>query len=170
MEDMLRVGVITTTHGIRGEVKVFPTTGSPKRFEEIENVVLVSKKDELELEIERVRYFKNLVILKFKGIDNINDIEMYKGAELYVDRAHGDKLEEGEYYIADIIGLKVFDEAGELLGEVSDVIETGANDVYAVRRKGKKDLLIPAIKSCILSVDIEAGKMTVRLLDGLLDL
>ena len=170
MEDMLRVGVITTTHGIRGEVKVFPTTGSPKRFEEIERVVLASKKDELELEIERVRYFKNFVILKFKGIDNINDIEMYKGAELYVDRAHGDKLEEGEYYIADIIGLKVFDEAGELLGEVSDVIETGANDVYAVRRKGKKDLLIPAIKSCILSVDIEEGKMTVRLLDGLLDL
>ena len=170
MNDLLRVGVITTTHGIRGEVKVFPTTGSPERFESIEKLVLVSKKEELELEIERVRYFKNLVILKFKGIDNINDIEKYKGAELYVDREHGDKLDEGEYYIADILGMKVYTEEGELLGEVRDVIETGANDVYAVKREGKKDLLIPAIKSCVLSIDVENEKMTVRLLDGLLDL
>ena len=170
MDDLLRVGVITTTHGIRGEVKVFPTTATPDRFESIDKVFLVTKREELELEIERVRYFKNLVILKFKGIDNINDIEKYKGAELYVDREHGDTLSEGEYYITDIIGLKVIDESENLLGEVADVMETGANDVYVVRREGQKDLLIPAIKDCILSIDIESEKMIVRLLDGLSDL
>ena len=166
----LRVGVITRTHGIRGEVKVYPTTDSPLRFNEIEEVMLKNGPRKERLRIQEARYFKNLVILKFKGIDNINDIEKYKGAELYVDREHGDKLEEGEYYIADILGMKVYTEEGELLGEVRDVIETGANDVYAVKREGKKDLLIPAIKSCVLSIDVENEKMTVRLLDGLLDL
>ena len=113
MEDLFRVGVIANTHGIRGEVKVFPTTEDPKRFEWLKEVLLDTGKEKMPLEIQGVRYFKNLVIVKFKGIDNINDIEKYKGMDLYVTRENAIPLEEGEYYIADIIGAKIETEDGE---------------------------------------------------------
>ena len=104
MEDLLKVGVITTTHGVRGEVKVYPTT-DPERFPELDYVLLDTGREKRKLEIEKVRFFKNLVILKFKGIDNINDIEMYKQRELWIPREEGQDLEEDEYYIADLIGM-----------------------------------------------------------------
>lgn len=170
MNKELRVGVITKTHGIRGEVKVYPTTDDPERFEALSEVTLQQGKQRKKLSIESVRYFKNLVILKFKGIDNINDVEAYKGAELYIPREEGEALSEDEYYIADIIGLTVVTDAGEQLGVVKDVLETGANDVYVIQRDGKKDLLLPAIKDCVQDVDVEAGRMTVHVMDGLLDL
>ena len=170
MNAELRVGVIVKTHGIKGEVKVYPTTDSPLRFEELTHVKLRSGKTVRELDIEQVRFFKNLVILKFKGIDSINDVALYKGAELYIPREEGQELGEGEYYIADIIDIRVVTDTGEELGTVRDVMETGANDVYIVRRRGMKDLLIPATEECILDVDIENNVMTVHLLDGLLDL
>ena len=170
MNAELRVGVIVKTHGIKGEVKVYPTTYSPLRFEELTHVKLKSGKTVRELDIEQVRFFKNLVILKFKGIDNINDVEQYKGADLYIPREEGQELGEGEYYIADIIDIRVVTDTGEELGTVRDVLETGANDVYIVKRKGQKDLLLPATEECILDVDIEQNVMTVHLLDGLLDL
>ncbi len=170
MNAELRVGVIVKTHGIKGEVKVYPTTDSPLRFEELTHVKLKSGKTVRELDIEQVRFFKNLVILKFKGIDNINDVEQYKGADLYIPREEGQELGEGEYYIADIIDIRVVTDTGEELGTVRDVLETGANDVYIVKRKGQKDLLLPATEECILDVDIEQNVMTVHLLDGLLDL
>lgn len=170
MNAELRVGVIVKTHGIKGEVKVYPTTDSPLRFEELTHVKLKSGKTVRELDIEQVRFFKNLVILKFKGIDNINDVEQYKGADLYIPREEGQELGEGEYYIADIIDIRVVTDTGEELGTVMDVLETGANDVYIVKRKGQKDLLLPATEECILDVDVEQNVMTVHLLDGLLDL
>jgi len=170
MNAELRVGVIVKTHGIKGEVKVYPTTDSPLRFEELTHVKLKSGKTVRELDIEQVRFFKNLVILKFKGIDNINDVEQYKGADLYIPREEGQELGEGEYYIADIIDIRVVTDTGEELGTVRDVLETGANDVYIVKRKGQKDLLLPATEECILDVDIEQNVMIVHLLDGLLDL
>lgn len=170
MNKELRVGVIVKTHGIRGEVKVYPTTDSPERFDEIEKVKVKQGKRIHEFRIEKARYQKNLVILKFKGIDDINDVEQYKGAELWIDREDGAELKEGEYYIADIIGMKVISEDGTELGSIRDVLETGANDVYIVERSGKKDLLIPAIKECILDVNIEDNIMTIHLMDGLLDL
>ncbi len=170
MNAELRVGVIVKTHGIKGEVKVYPTTDSPLRFEELTHVTLRSGKTVRELDIEQVRFFKNLVILKFKGIDNINDVEQYKGADLFIPREEGQELEEGEYYIADIIDIRVVTDTGEELGTVRDVLETGANDVYIIKRKDANDLLIPATEECILDVDIENNIMTVHLLDGLLDL
>lgn len=169
MENKLRVGVIASTHGIRGEVKVFPTTDGPDRFKKIKKVVLSHKKEELELEIEGVKFFKKFAILKFKGIDNINDVEAYKGGELYIERDNAQKLEEDEYFIADLLGISVVEENGDVLGILKDVIETGANDVYVVERGNKKDLLIPAIKQCIRNVDVEAGKMEVHLMEGLLE-
>ena len=169
MEDLLKVGVITSTHGVRGEVKVFPTTDDPKRYKDLKQVILDTGKEKLDLEIASVKFFKNLVIVKFKGIDNINDVEKYRKAELYVTRENAVALDEDEYFIADLIGLAVVSDDGEELGTLCDVLQTGANDVYVVQKEGEQELLIPAIHDCILDVDIEAERMLVHLLPGLRD-
>ena len=167
MEQLLQVGVISSTHGVRGEVKVFPTTDDVKRFKKLKKVILDTGKEQLPLEIEGVKFFKNLVILKFDGFDNINDIEKYKGKRLLVDREHAVKLKKDEYFIADMIGMDVFTEDGELFGALKDVMETGANDVYIIEMSDGKEVLVPAIKQCILDVDIENRKMVIHLLEGL---
>ena len=170
MEDLLQVGIITSTHGVRGQVKVYPTTDDPRRFRRLKEVVLDTGKEKMNLEIEGVKFFKQFVILKFKGLDNINDIEKYRQKSLYVTRKNAVRLQRDEYFIADLIGLKVQDEDGKELGTVKDVIETGANDVYEVEMADGKSLLLPAIKQCILNVDVENGTMQVHVLEGLLDL
>lgn len=170
MEDMLRVGVIASTHGVRGEVKVFPTTDDAARFNMLKQVTLDTGKEQVLLEIEHVKFFKNMVILKFRGYDNINDIEKYKSRDLLIPRGQAVELKKDEYFIADLIGLNVVTDKGEALGTLKDVLETGANDVYIVARPGGKELLLPAIGDCILDVDLEAGRMTVHIMDGLLDL
>ena len=169
MEDLLKVGVITSTHGIRGEVKVFPTTDDAKRFKKLKNVILDNGKEKIDMEIATVRFFKNMVILKFKGIDDINDVEKYKKAELYVTRENAVPLKKDEYFIADLIGIEVTSDEGEALGVIDDVLQTGANDVYVIKKNGCQDLLVPAIKACIKEVDIENQKMIVHLLAGLRD-
>ena len=169
MEDLLQVGIITSTHGVRGEVKVNPTTDDPRRFRRLKEVVLDTGKEKMNLEIEGVKFFKQFVILKFKGLDNINDIEKYRQKSLYVTRKNAVRLQRDEYFIADLIGLKVQDEDGKELGTVKDVIETGANDVYEVEMADGKSLLLPAIKQCILNVDVENGTMQVHVLEGLRD-
>lgn len=170
MEDLLQVGIITSTHGVRGEVKVYPTTDDPRRFRRLKEVVLDTGREKINLEIEGVKFFKQFVILKFKGLDNINDIEKYRQKGLYVTRKNAVRLQRDEYFIADLIGLKVQDEDGTELGTVKDVIETGANDVYEVEMADGRSLLLPAIKQCILNVDVENGMMQVHVLEGLLDL
>ncbi len=167
MEDMLQVGVITQTHGIRGEVKVFPTTDDAARFKKLKKVTLDNGKERRELEIASVKFFKNLVILKFKGIDNINDVEKYKKAPLYVTREDAVPLGENEYFIADLIGLKVISDEGEALGILDDVLQTGANDVYVVKCDNGEEILVPAIKDCVKNVDIEGKEITLHLLPGL---
>ena len=169
MEDLLQAGVITTTHGIRGEVKVYPTTDDVHRFEDLDSVLLDTGREYIELEIENVKYFKQYAILKFKGINNINDIEKYKGRSLYVTRDQAIPLDEDEYYIADLIGLDVYLENGEKFGVLKDVMETGANDVYIVETGEGKEVLLPAILECILDVDIEENRMEIHLMDGRLD-
>ena len=170
MEDLLQVGIITSTHGVRGEVKVYPTTDDPRRFRRLKEVVLDTGREKLNLEIEGVKFFKQFVILKFKGLDNINDIEKYRQKSLYVTRKNAVRWQRDEYFIANLIGLKVQDEDGTELGTVKDVIETGANDVYEVEMADGRSLLLPAIKQCILNVDVENGMMQVHVLEGLLDL
>ena len=169
MEQMLRVGVITSTHGVRGEVKVFPTTDDAKRFKTLKKVILDGR-EPLELSIEQVKFFKNMVILKFKGYDNINDVETWRQRALLMTRDQAVELKEDEYFITDLIGLTVVNEEEAVLGRVKDVLETGANDVYVVELTGGKELLLPAIKDCILNVDLEGGRMKVHVLDGLMDL
>ena len=168
MEDLLKVGVITTTHGVRGEVKVFPTTDNAERFLDLEYILLDTGKELRKLEIQNVKFFKNLAILKFKGIDNINDIEMYKGRDLWIPREEGQELGEDEYYIADLLGLSVILEDGTHFGTLKDVMETGANDVYVVSTDEGKEVLLPAIKESILKVDLEQNQMTIHLMKGLL--
>ena len=165
MEEILQVGVISSTHGIRGEVKVFPTTDDPTRFEDLKEVILDTGREHRILAIQGVKYFKQFVILKFKGIDNINDIEKYKGKSLFVAREDAAQLEEDEYYIGDLIGMDVFTEEGHF-GVLRDVMETGANDVYIVQTE-EKEVLIPAIKDCILQVDVPENKMIIHLMKGL---
>ena len=169
MEQMLRVGVITSTHGVRGEVKVFPTTDDAKRFKTLKKVILDGR-EPLELSIEQVKFFKNMVILKFKGYDNINDVETWRQRDLLITRDQAVELKEDEYFITDLIGLTVVNEEEAVLSRVKDVLETGANDVYVVELTGGKELLLPAIKDCILNVDLEGGRMNVHVLDGLMDL
>ena len=146
MEDLLKVGVITTTHGVRGEVKVYPTTDEPERFLDLEYVLLDTGKELRRLDIKNVRFFKNLVILKFDGIDNINDIEKYKGRDLWIPREEAQELDEDEYYIADLLGMKVLLEDGSEFGTLKNVMETGANDVYIVDSVEHGEVFLPAIK------------------------
>lgn len=167
MEELLQVGVITTTHGVRGEVKVFPTTDDPARFKKLKNVILDTGKTRKELEITGVKFFKNMIILKFKGFDNMNDVENFRQAKLLVTRENAVELGEDEYFIADLIGLAVFSDEGEALGVITDVLQTGANDVYVISKEGQADLLVPAIHDCIKEVDIARQKMTIHLLPGL---
>ena len=161
MEQLLQVGVITQTHGVHGEVKVFPTTDDPERFLDLEYVFLDTGKEKMKLTIQSVKFFKQFVILKFKGINNINDIERYKRCALLVDRENAVELEEDEYFIADMIGMNVLTEDGEIFGMLKDVIETGANDVYIINSKKHGE--------CILDVNVKEGKMLVHLMDGLID-
>ena len=169
MEDILRVGVITTTHGLRGEVKVFPTTDDPKRFKKLKEVLLDTGKERRKLQVESVRFQKNLVILKFKEFNNINDVEQYKKCDLYVSRKNAVKLEENENFIVDLIGLHVVLEDGTEFGIMKDVLQTGANDVYILEMLDGREVLLPAIPECILDVDLDSETMTIHLMKGLLD-
>lgn len=169
MEDLLQIGVIASTHGIKGEVKVFPTTDDVNRFKKLKEVILDTGKEKLSLEVEGVKFFKKFAILKFRGIDDINDIEAYKGKSLLVTRQNAVKLGRDEYFVADLIGLKVVDEEGGSLGILKDVLETGANDVYDIELDNGGQLLLPAIKQCILQVDMRDGFMKVHVLEGLMD-
>lgn len=169
MDDLFQVGIITSTHGVRGEVKVYPTTDDVRRFKRLKEVILDTGKEQKTLEIEGVKFFKQMVILKFKGLDNLNDVESYRQKSLYVTRANAVRLSRDEYFIADLIGLAVYDESDKELGTLEDVMSTGANDVYVIKLINGGELLLPAIKQCILNVDINAGRMQVHVLDGLLE-
>lgn len=170
MEQKLQVGIITATHGLKGEVKVYPTTDDPGRFRRLKKVILDNGKVSVDLEIESVKYFKQFVILKFKGLDDIEQVEKYRKASLYVTRDNAVRLKKDEFFIADLIDMKVVNEDGSPLGTLQDVITTGANDVYEVALDEGGTVLIPAIKECILDVDVENAVMRVHLLEGLLDL
>ena len=170
MEQRFRIGEIANTHGIRGEVKVYPTTDDVARFKKLKKCILKTKQWEMLLHVESFKFFKQFAILKFKEFNNINEVEQYKHCSLYVEREDAVKCEEDEYYIADLVGCTVYNEDDSELGDLIDVIQTGANDVYVVRMESGKELMIPAIKECILSVSITERRVKVHLLKGLLDL
>ena len=169
MEKFFQVGIITTTHGVGGEVKVFPTTDDPRRFKRLKEVILDTGKEHRSLEIEHVKFFKQFVILKFKGLDSMNDVEKFRQNALLVPRENAVRLGRDEYFIADLEGLQVRDEDGTPIGVLKSVMETGANDVYVIEMNDGRELLLPAIKQCVLEVDVEAGFIRIHILEGLLD-
>ncbi len=168
MLSVFQVGVNPKPHGLRGEVKVFPTTDDAGRFKKLKEVIVETEKERLTMEIEGVKFFKQYAILKFKGFDSINDMEKYKGAKLLVPREKAVRLKKDEYFVADLIGMQVVTEDGAPLGNLKNVLETGANDVYVVEMEEGKEALLPAIKECILKIDMEKAVMTVHIMDGLL--
>ena len=167
MEELLRVGVIANTHGVHGEVKVYPTTDDLNRFKKLKEVILDTGKEQKTLEITGVKLFKNMAILKFKGIDNINDIEKYKGKDLLVTRENAVALGKDEYFICDLIGCRVVTEDGLNVGELTEVLQTAANDVFVVLGADKKEILIPYIDDCVKEVSMEEKVVTVHLLPGM---
>lgn len=168
MQDKFQVGAIASVHGIKGEVKVFPTTDEPTKFKKLKSVILKTEKEEREIALQSVRFFKNMVIVKFQGIESPEDAQKYRGATLWIAREQAVPLRENEYYRADLIGLTVVTEDGEELGILKDVLETGANDVYEVTLSDKKTALFPAIRECIKEVDVEKGYIKVHVMEGLL--
>lgn len=169
MEKYFRVGVIANTHGVHGEVKVYPATEDIRRFDGLKEVILDNQKEKKTLHITGVKYFKNMVILKFQEIADMDQALLLKGKDLLVDRDHAIPLEEGEYYIADILGSTVLTDTGETLGILTDVIQTGANDVYVVKTSNGKEVLLPVIDECVLDRNIEKKLVTVHMMKGLLD-
>lgn len=158
------VGVVTRTHGLKGEVYLYPTTDELDRFSELSYVLKGDRPDAPVLEIEQAKYFKGKPILKFKGIDRIEDAERLKGCELYVRREDAIPLEEGEYYVGDLVGCEVFLEDGSKLGVLKDILQTGANGVYVISVPGRPDVLLPAVEEFILHKDIMSKRITVRVL------
>ena len=168
--DLLEVGKIVNTHGLRGEVKVVPWTDYHEVFEDIDFVYIKKKSEYERLDVKGIKYQKNNLIVRFSQITDINMAEKYKNQVIYAEREILGELPEGVYYIADLIGLDIVTEDGEKIGTVSDVFNTGSNDIYEVKREGKKNLLLPVIDDVVLNIDVDGGKITVRMMDGLEDL
>lgn len=164
MIDFIKVGKIVNTHGIKGELKVLPLTDDMTRFEELEYVYVENQK----IEIEDVWYKKNFVMLKFKGFDNINDVLCFKDKYVYIDKENAIELPEDTYFIFQIIGLNVYLMSGELLGKITDVIQTGSNDVYVVK-DDNKEYLIPAIKEVIKEINLDDKKVIIDPLEGMIE-
>ena len=177
MTEYFVVGVIASTHGLKGEVNVFPTTDDPQRFKKLKKVILDTGRDgKKELNIEKVRFGNKFVIVKFKEFNDISEVERFRSKELIVSREDAIKLEPGEYYLADLEGMKVVDEEGNTLGTIVKVIQTGANDVYEMKKADASavsdsddTVMIPGIKECIKNIDIENQVMTIHIMDGLFD-
>lgn len=170
MSNVLEIGKIVNTHGLRGEVKIVAWTNTPDVFEDIEYVYVKNQNEEKKLHIKNVKYQKNNIIVKFLELNDISEAELLKNSVVMTDREQLGELDDGEYYIADLIGCEVVSEAGEVYGKLSDVLPTGSNDVYVVKREAKRDLLIPVIDDVVIDVDIDIKKITVRLMEGLEDL
>lgn len=169
MEKYLRVGVISNTHGVRGEVKVYPTTDDIKRFDYLKEAVIDTGKEYIDVNVTGVKYFKNMVILKFEQFHNMDQVIPYKGMDLLVTRENAIPLEEGEHFIVDLVGCKVVTDDGEDFGELVDVLQTGANGVYVVKMNDGKEVLLPVIDECVLEKDVENKVIKVHIMKGLLD-
>ncbi len=164
----LEIGQIVNTFGIKGMVKVKPFTDDIRRFDELKTVYVEKNSNQTEYEIEEVKYHKDMVLIKFKGIDKVEQAEMLRNSYLTVSRDSVEKLEEGRYYIVDLLGLEVYTDEQILLGTLEDIFNTGSNDIYVVKDKQGKQILLPAIQDVIKQIDIENKKIIVHLLPGLI--
>lgn len=168
MTKYLEIGQIVNTFGIKGMVKVKPFTNNINRFDDLKNVYIKNRKEKKEYQIEEVKYHKNMVLIKFKGIETPEDANLLRESYLLIDRSKEEPLEDGNYYIVDMIGIEVYSDKGELLGNLEDIFNTGSNDIYVVKDNQGKQILLPAISEVIKQIDIEKRKITVHLLPGLI--
>lgn len=163
----LEIGQIVNTFGIKGMVKVKPFTDDIKRFDSLKKVYIENNSNKKEYEIEEVKYHKNMVLIKFEGIENIEQAERLRNSYLTISRNSAEELEEGRYYVVDLLGLEVYTDEQILLGTLEDIFNTGSNDIYVVKNEEGKQILLPAIQDVIKKIDIENKKVIVHLLPGL---
>lgn len=168
MTKYLEIGQIVNTFGIKGMVKIKPFTDDINRFDRLKTVLIESKKVKKEYEVEEVKYHKDMVLMKLKGIHTIEEADLLRQSYLLVDRDKEEPLEEGVYYIVDLLGLPVYTDEGELLGKVDDIFNTGSNDIYVIKDDLGKQILLPGIADVLKEVDLEKGKITVHLIKGLM--
>jgi len=168
MKEKFEVGQIVNTFGIKGFVKIYPYVDDITRFDDLKKVYVKSKNKENELEIEQIKYQKNMVLVKFKGIETVEQAELLRNAYVEIDRKDAIKLEEGQYFIADLLGLEVVSDTGIRLGILEDIFNTGSKDIYVVKDELGKQILLPYIDEVVKSIDLQKGKITVHLLEGLI--
>ena len=167
-KERLEVGQIVNTFGIKGFVKIYPNVDDISRFDNLKKVHIKSKKEEKELQIEEVKYQKNMVLVKFKGIETVENAEKLRNSFVEIDRADAIPLEEGQYFIADLLGLDVFLDTGEKLGVLEDIYNTGSSDIYVVKNELGKQFLLPYIDEVIKQINLEEGKIIVHIIEGLI--
>ena len=168
MTKYLEIGQIVNTFGIKGMVKVQPFTDDIEQFENLKTIYIKNKSEQKEYEIEEVKYHKNMILLKLKGINNIEEANLLRQSYLLKDREKEEPLKEGTYYIVDLLGLEVYDDNGNLLGTLEDIFNTGSNDIYVVKNELGKHILLPAISEVIKEIDIKNKKIIVHLIKGLI--
>ena len=168
MQENLEIGQIVNTFGIKGFVKVNQFVDDISRFDDLKKVYIKRNKELKEMEVEEVKYHKNMVLVKFKGIDRVEDAESFRNSYLEVDRENAIELQEGEYFIVDLLGLNVVTEENKVLGKLEDIFNTGSNDIYVVKSDDGKQLLLPAISEVIKQINIKENKIVVHLLEGLI--
>ena len=166
-QEYFEIGQIVNTFGIKGFVKVNPFTDDMQRFEELQSVFVIKNKESIEMHIEEVKFHKNVVLIKFKGIEDINMAEKYKGCYIRINRKDARKLPKDTYFIADLIGIKVYDDNGNLLGKVDDIYNNKSHDIYVVKNDLGKQILLPSTKEVIKQIDIDNDKIVVHLIEGL---
>ena len=168
MTKYLEIGQIVNIFGIKGMVKVQPFTDDIEQFENLKTIYIKNKSEQKEYEIEEVKYHKNMILLKLKGINNIEEANILRQSYLLKDREKEEPLKEGTYYIVDLLGLEVYDDNGNLLGTLEDIFNTGSNDIYVVKNELGKQILLPAISEVIKEIDIKNKKIIVHLIKGLI--
>ena len=166
-EKMLEIGQIVNTFGVKGMVKIVPYTDDIKRFDNLKTIYVITKNKKTKYEIEEIKYHKNMVLAKLKGIDTMNDAELLKQSSVQIERKDAIPLEKDTYFIVDLIGLKVITDENEELGKIVDIFNTGSNDIYVVKDELGKQILLPAISEVIKNIDIENKKIIVHLMKGL---
>lgn len=169
MQEYFEIGQIVNTFGVKGLLKVNPFTDDITRFEKLKKVYVVKNNNMTEIEIEEVKYHKNMVLLKVKGIDDMTNAEKLKGLFLKIHRKDAIELPEDTYFIVDVLGSDVITDDGIHLGKVEDIYSTGSKDIYVVKDELGKQILLPSIKEVILDIDIKKQVVTVHLIKGLVD-
>ena len=167
-KERLEVGQIVNTFGIKGFVKIYPYVDDISRFDDLKYVYVKNKKFENELQIKEVKYQKNMVLIKFKGIETVEQAEKLKNSIVEIDRKDAIPLEEGQYFIADLLGLDVFLDTGEKLGILEDIYNTGSSDIYVVKNELGKQFLLPYIDEVIKEINLEKERITVHIIEGLI--